>query len=236
MSDEVKFIFMTLIKVPVIIFIAFFIFNLFAFFFIYFKMLGLSYVAMQETVENNFIPKNLAIQFNNVFESIDDIPMASDTTLICGQTDDADPELILWAKNSQGNPVYVYSNGEVANLTDFDTSVAKSALERTQYGQQRLIGVHCRYTFVWPLSHASLVSDTGVHGYDGEIRGMDGVSNGTPLTTTYNSANDPYAGDTPEGDNANDVTGGRYAHGHASGVPINIYYTVPGLKYYADTQ
>ena len=65
MSDSVKFIFMTLIKVPCIIFAAFFIFNIFAFFFIYFKVLGFSYVVMQEVVENNYINNSSVENRNN---------------------------------------------------------------------------------------------------------------------------------------------------------------------------
>ena len=56
MSDSVKFIFKTLLKVPVIILVAYGIFNLFAFSFSYFKIMGFSYVAMQTAVENNYIP------------------------------------------------------------------------------------------------------------------------------------------------------------------------------------
>ena len=56
MNDSVKFIFKTLIKVPVIILVMYAIFNLFAFSFSYFKIMGFSYVAMQTAVENNYIP------------------------------------------------------------------------------------------------------------------------------------------------------------------------------------
>ena len=84
MSDNVKFIFMTLIKVPCIIFVAFFIFNIFAFFFIYFKMLGFSYVVMQEVVENNYITASQRDQINAQFKDIDAIPLAANTNIIIG--------------------------------------------------------------------------------------------------------------------------------------------------------
>ncbi len=58
MSDGVRLIFKTLIKVPVIVIVCFFIFNVFAFGVSYMKMLGLSFVTMQVAVENNFIPPN----------------------------------------------------------------------------------------------------------------------------------------------------------------------------------
>lgn len=65
MSGTVKFIFKTLIRVPIIIIIAYTIFNVFGFGLSYFKMLGLSYVAMQTAVENNYIPDNEASTLNS---------------------------------------------------------------------------------------------------------------------------------------------------------------------------
>jgi len=56
MSDGIKFIFKTLIKIPLIIAITFAIFNLFAFGLSYMKILGLSFVAKQVAMENNYIP------------------------------------------------------------------------------------------------------------------------------------------------------------------------------------
>ena len=56
MSDGVKFIFKTLLKVPIIILVTYAIFNAFAFSLSYFKILGFSYVAMQTAVENNYLP------------------------------------------------------------------------------------------------------------------------------------------------------------------------------------
>lgn len=56
MSDSVKFVFKTLIKVPIMIVICYAIFNLFAFSVSYVKMVGLSYVVMQCAIENNYIP------------------------------------------------------------------------------------------------------------------------------------------------------------------------------------
>lgn len=56
MTDTVKFIFKTLIKIPIIIIVVYTLFNAFAFSLSYYKMLGLSYVALQTAVENNYIP------------------------------------------------------------------------------------------------------------------------------------------------------------------------------------
>lgn len=56
MEDGVKFIFKTLLKVPIIIFVCYLFFNIFTFAFTYFRALGISYVVMQTVVENNYIP------------------------------------------------------------------------------------------------------------------------------------------------------------------------------------
>ena len=53
MAENVKFIFKTLIKVPIIIFVTYFIVNLFAFTVSYFRLLGVSYVVLQTAIENN---------------------------------------------------------------------------------------------------------------------------------------------------------------------------------------
>lgn len=71
MQDGVKFIFKTLIKVPIIILVVYAIFNLFAFSFSYFRLLGFSYVAMQTTVENNYIPESEYNTLNNYLQSLD---------------------------------------------------------------------------------------------------------------------------------------------------------------------
>lgn len=82
MSDNVKFIFKTLIKIPVIILVVYAVFNVFAFSLSYFKMLGFSYVAMQTAVENNYIPDEergtLESYLNNM-----ETPMLENCTLEC---------------------------------------------------------------------------------------------------------------------------------------------------------
>lgn len=55
-TDEIKFIFKTLIKVPCIIMVMYLCFNIFAFSITYFRMLGASYAVMQTALENNYLP------------------------------------------------------------------------------------------------------------------------------------------------------------------------------------
>lgn len=58
MSDGVKYIFKTLIKIPIIILVSFAVFNVFAFMLSYMKVLGISYAVLQTGMENNYIPPN----------------------------------------------------------------------------------------------------------------------------------------------------------------------------------
>jgi len=72
MNSSITFIFKTLIKVPVIILVSYFIFNVFAFGLVYFKLLGISYVAMQVAAENNFVP---AQEMNTIQAYLDNLSL-----------------------------------------------------------------------------------------------------------------------------------------------------------------
>lgn len=78
MSDDVKFIFKTLIKVPVIIFECYLVFNVFCFMFIFFKTLGISYVVMQDVVENNYIPDADMVELQDYLDDLKEIQFVMD--------------------------------------------------------------------------------------------------------------------------------------------------------------
>ena len=219
MSDGVIFIFKTLIKVPVIIFASFFVFNIFAFIFIYFKMLGFSYVAMQEVVENNYISQMQANQLNNYLTNMqNEIPMAQNITLIVGT--DASGRPVLWDKGGAGSALTNIQTGAGA---DYGTAVQGSnAGARIQYGATKTVGVHCEYEFVWPLSYQATLGGQNVDGYTGNINGTLHDD-----TTAYDPATDPY-------NNGNINSTDSQTHMNRVRIPIDIYYTVPGLKYYPD--
>lgn len=221
MSDSVKFIFMTLIKVPCVIFGAFFIFNIFAFFFIYFKMLGFSYVVMQEVVENNYLTPSQINQLNAQFADIDAIPLADNTNIIVGLSSRTDatgnriPVMIDKTRGTGRNHTVLVTNP--AGSTE--SVVGSSASEPSQYGTSKTVGVHCDYTIVWPLSYNNAMGlSDGVRGNEGSI---------------YNSMDTDYNGDIFT-DNMDRGSGDLVDNGHKVVIPLNIYYTVPGLKYYAD--
>ena len=82
MADNVKFIFKTLIKVPIIILVCYLVLNLFAFTITYFKVVGISYVAMQTAVENNFIPQDEMDIITEYMRSLEG-PMFTGTSVTC---------------------------------------------------------------------------------------------------------------------------------------------------------
>lgn len=83
MDGGVKFIFKTLLKVPIIIMVSFAVFNVFAFALSYFKILGISYVAMQTAVENNYIPETEWGTITNYLDSTVATYMLENPTLTC---------------------------------------------------------------------------------------------------------------------------------------------------------
>lgn len=82
MQDDVKFIFKSLIKVPVIIFEVYFVFNIFCLMFIFFKTLGYSYVVMQTVVENNYVPAQELNSLNTQLEELRNIRFVDNATVV----------------------------------------------------------------------------------------------------------------------------------------------------------
>lgn len=168
MHNEVKFIFKTLIKVPVIIAVAYAIFNLFAFCFIYFKVLGVSYVVMQTAVENNYLPASELIMLYDYVDGFNDIDMVENASII-----------VAVENKSSDTPNYIAMN----NRTDTSPTIAgvadaHDARTRVQYGHTVTVGVTADYVFVWPLDYrttqrdadGNLVSADDSGGYMGQDR------------------------------------------------------------------
>lgn len=127
MNDSVKFIFRTLLKVPIIILVSYFIFNIFAFAFTYFRLLGFSYVAMQTVVENNFIPPEEAQTLQNYLDSLE-------TSIVSN--------LQVGCDTNTSNDA---ASGGAAMDLDGGENV------RVQYGTPVTVTVSARYTWVFPL-------------------------------------------------------------------------------------
>ena len=131
MNDSVKFIFKTLIKVPVIILVSYFVFNLFAFTFTYFRLLGFSYVAMQTVVENNFIPPDEQTTLTNYLNSLE-TGVVSNLAVGCDTNVSNDA--------SNGGPYIDITNPDNDNI-------------RVQYGTPITVTVSAKYTWVFPLAN-----------------------------------------------------------------------------------
>lgn len=107
MSDAVRYIFKTLIKVPVFIAVAYLIFNIFAFTLTYFKMLGFSYVVMQTATQNNYLPDAERITLQNYLDSISNVYIIDDAKLILSGTEANESTLPANQKRQYGQSVTV---------------------------------------------------------------------------------------------------------------------------------
>lgn len=134
MNDSVKFIFKTLLKVPVIVVIVYVIFNVFSFAQAYFKVLGISYVIMQTAVENNYIPPDEYSQITQYLNSME--------------------------TNMLNNFVLEVDTINVDTTVQRDT-VGPFENTRVQYGSPVRVQISAHYNFLWPLDPASQ-TDTGV--------------------------------------------------------------------------
>lgn len=146
MSDSVKYIFKTLIKIPCYMMVACMLLNIFAFSFTYFRILGFSYVVMQTAVENNYLPTSEKDQLNQYLAKITDSAFVSNA-------------YIVYNSNSRSDGI---------KETNVDTSIP-SAEVRRQYGRPVTVGVAFDYTFIWPLMPNQQVQDgrNAVSGLDG---------------------------------------------------------------------
>lgn len=168
MSDGVKFIFKTLIKIPCIVFAFYFVLNLFAFSLTYFKLLGFSYVVMQVAVENNYIPAAELYTLNNYLDSITDTGVVDNARIILA-----------------GDP----AEGESPD----DASVVKK-----QYGGIVTVGVGAHYRWIWPLMpKEQTVGNTGFLGWRDPQTGQDrGEFNGFLGDTALEALREQYAENT----------------------------------------
>ncbi len=189
MSDGVKMIFKTLLKIPAIIAVSYIIFNIIFMLVFYFKFLGLSYTVMQTCMESNFIPERERVAIQS---GLDDI--CNNSNLI------SNAYVAVYDTSRRGsNNAYVPTRPNASNN------------RRTQYGSSKTIGIHYDYTWIWPL----MPQEYGVHAT--EVHAGDDIGNLSNNSTIYN-----------------DGTLNSLRESKKRVLPFDIYYTVPGLQYYAD--
>lgn len=157
MTENVKFIFKTLLRVPIIILVCFAVLNVFAFGLSYFKLLGVAYVSMQTAIENNYIPVQEYTTLKGYLDK-QETQMLENINLTC----------------ITGNAV---STVDPNTLGTFDEQYNI----RYQYGAPVTVTVSAHYRFVWPLmpkeqtSNGVAATGYSVQGgaYTGKIRGND---------------------------------------------------------------
>ena len=132
MSDEVKNIFKILIKVPLIILVAYLVLNAFAFAFVYFKLLGASYAVMQVAIENNYLPDR---EYKTLKKYIEDF----DTN-----TDFLEHACVITSSDSDA------THAAPGNNTS-----------RKQYGATVVVGVSADYKMKWPLTYTQTIKEDG---------------------------------------------------------------------------
>ena len=206
MHEEVKFIFKTLIKVPIIIMVSFFVFNLFVFCFVYFKMLGASYVIQQIAVENNYLPPSEITSIAKYLKTIDDSSEFIENV-----------NIIIGASGSN----YSYALKPDGTVSSSNTM----ALKKQQYGKEVTVGVTCNYVWVWPLDWRDNKNKAvaGINQLGKENADATGVA--VPEL-------DPTRANGASARNKLRVT--EEVGSKCDKNNIHIAYTVPGLKYYPD--
>lgn len=158
MEDSVKFIFKTLIKVPVIIVVSFLIFNIFAFVISYTRLLSFSYIVMQVATENNYIPNSEKNMLENYASELETAIMP-EVRVMYNRVGNADENTILGDKlDNSVNSAYPDDSGS-----------------RRQYGKAVRVGVAGRIVLMFPLTTKETLQnvDAGVNGF----RGGNGVDN-----------------------------------------------------------
>lgn len=205
MADNVKFIFMTLIKVPVYIMVAFFIFNLFAFTFIYFKMLGISYVVQQTAIENNYIP-------------------AAEKKTICDYMKDNLANISMVE-----NVGLCYGDNSYLDVTKADSINPKTgAFQKKQYGSKITCGVTCNYIWIWPLDYRTTKSNTN------NVAGYANDNTINPYYQSEANKGRTYDQRASKAGNMTEYMRQNTKPTDYDDNNIKIIYELPGLKYYPD--
>lgn len=161
MESEIKYIFKTLLRVPIFIFASYFIFNLFAFTVTYFRLMSVSQMVMQVAVENNYLPEE---ELNTLEAYLDGL----------------ESDMLQNAK------IVVGVNGDEYLTTDSpQLGTEQDARYKRQYGKEVTCGVSAQYVFIWPLMPKQQISGE-FNGIDGT--GFGGYLSESELENMRNSA------------------------------------------------
>lgn len=148
LEDGVKFIFKTLIKVPVIIFVSYLIFNLFSYTVAYFRLYSAAQVVNDVVMENNYIPSNMVQELKTYMD------------------DNVSSNLLVLSNTSIPGVTVETSKDGASYNNAIDTSGHGTG--RVQYGGTAKVTVQGRLIWLNPLTNSKEeYLNNGVSGLDG---------------------------------------------------------------------
>lgn len=152
MSDGVKFIFKTIIKVPFIICVSFFIFNIFAFTVSYFRIVGASNTLQQAIMDNNYLVDSDEETFKKYCNNLSTKCLT-------------DIQLII---DTDGN--------------DYVPDTYQEHNDRKQYGNVITCGITARFKPIIPLIYTDTLENGRVNGYgNGSVNNSGGTKTDAQL-------------------------------------------------------
>lgn len=204
MSDGVKFIFKTLIKVPIIILISYFIFNIFSYTVAYFRLYSAAQMINSIVMENGYLPGD-----------------ETDETTLLGQVqkyidDNVSSNLLIPRAGITCDGVSIQTSG-----TSTSGPVSNGNNVRVQYGGEAKVTVSGHLVWLMPL-----VNVKGEYLKDG-VNGIS-TSDGTEYTGVMEDAE---AERERRGFTMNNTETSGVLNNMSN---ITFEYTVPCLKYYSD--
>lgn len=220
MSEQVIFIFKTLIKIPVYTLIVYIVFNCFAFGGAYFKMLGASHAIEMMVIEDNFLTQtnreiiapNGTEAYGNANSFVGSLVTGITprvTVIDCVEGDDPLNDNSIACSAEIDNRIDVIGNVDATTVRvrhSEDTN-------RTQFGTMRTCGIIWQYQFILPLVPHRAVSE----GQDA-VGGWDRFNNG---------GGDSYL-------DIDEATADNLRRNQIGTFNIEFLYHIPGMKYYAD--
>lgn len=164
-SSMLRKIFKYLIGVPVLIYVSFFVLNLFAFGFNYFRLQGASYNIQQSVMDNNYLTSADIQKFNKYLDTFENSFLSNVEVVINTNPD------------TSSSPTR--ANTPVASETS-------SHNERKQYGSVVDIGIISEFHFKVPLlANEMTQGEDGVNGMSGTKTGV--MLSGSEITSKRNS-------------------------------------------------
>lgn len=154
MSDEVKFIFKTLIKVPCIIVVAYIVLNIFGLFYTWFTLIGLQNVLTTTIANNNYINANTMDEIVAQLGKMQETAFIDHINLVVGTDGAGEPIVVPVARKNAttgANETVTPDAATIGSALGVLNNEKTNIMTKCQYGNYKTIGIQCFYTIQWPL-------------------------------------------------------------------------------------